>query len=339
MTSADAEKLDLLSALTRNGVRLTLKTDCGQHGAEYSAKCPFPSCSSENDAFIVWAERSDGGPRFWCRKCRRKGYDVFDFYYHLDGQSTFSTAKYVLKLDDISHSYNVRRGENSGTFNYQYAPKTIEPPPLDWRACMASALKQMQTNLHKFPVVRQSLYNRGLSDETVQAAGIGINHRPQSIYIEKATIAVGIAIPNYRKDTLYSIKIRRFDEDVYRYGEERYSAVKGSKQVPLILNPESKVVFVVEGDFDAILLDQECEHSFCIIAIGTNTNLDFESDELVQKAEKLIISLDADDAGRKAANRLSDRYKDAIIKEIPEGKDACDSYQKGVDLKQWLHNL
>ena len=109
----------------------------------------------------------------------------------------------------------------------------------------------------------------------------------------------------------------------------------------MIINPEhASTIIVVESELDALLLSQECDHSCCIIALGgTNTNVDLTTHNLLQKANRIIIMMDSDNAGMLSAKRLSSRYPQSQLITLPYGKDPTEAYQKGLDLQSWLHEL
>lgn len=47
------------------------------NGGEYSAPCPFPKCSGDDDSFRIWPNEGESG-RYWCRKCENSG-DAIQF--------------------------------------------------------------------------------------------------------------------------------------------------------------------------------------------------------------------------------------------------------------------
>src|SRR6266700_3389838 len=76
MTTYASPAYDLRSLIeSRALTRLTyskVRTD----GGVYTGPCPFPGCSSKNDAFHCWPNSMR--PRYWCRVCGHKG-DAIQF--------------------------------------------------------------------------------------------------------------------------------------------------------------------------------------------------------------------------------------------------------------------
>jgi len=56
------------------------------------------------------------------------------------------------------------------------------------------------------------------------------------------------------------------------------------------------------------------------------------------KAERILLSLDYDEAGAKAAyNFWPQAYGKKVIRwPTPEGKDASEAYQKGINIRAWV---
>ncbi len=150
MAATDLDLLDLVINLERIGIEVTRKAQrteaLSSAGVEFSARCPLPDCSSIHDAFIIWRGREDGGLGFWCRKCGRRGYDIFDFYAELEGLSPRDTAT-KLGLADITLSYRSNRitpHHSSASGRRAYAPKEKFPPSEDWQLCVREVLSKAQ---------------------------------------------------------------------------------------------------------------------------------------------------------------------------------------------------
>ncbi len=318
----------------------------GEHGDEYCSPCP--RCGGR-DRFIL----NDLG--FWCRQCGIKGKDIFDLFHVLKGMAAHTVAVDVLKLKDPLSALMHRRSSRyrSGSAPYRnHAPKEVAPPSSAWQECVRDLLLEAQEKLCTLPSVLSYLYEkRGLTPEIIERASIGFSTAPRTLTRSFAKIHVpsGLLIPNIRQgareggrhfqqENIYGVKVRRSDTDVHRYQESRYANISGSKSVPMILNPESSnSTFVVESELDAILLHQESDHSHCIISLGgSNPNVDLETHNLLQHANRIVLALDNDPPGQAAARRLQARHPSAVIRPVPVGKDPSEAYQQGFNLKQWM---
>lgn len=95
---------------------------------------------------------------------------------------------------------------------------------------------------------------------------------------------------------------------------------------------------VVESELDLILLRQEAGHLVNILALGSVTNRpDAWSYAALQAAPAVLIALDADEPGMKAAwEWWMPRFPNAKVYPVPEGKDPSDAWAAGWDLSEWI---
>lgn len=345
MTADDNINLDLLENLKRLQVLVSKKTDLSSNDplrghrlsspvTEYSAKCPLPDCSSQHDAFIIWDGRTDGGLSFWCRKCGRRGFDIFDFYYELEGLAPRDVAD-KLGLNDITLSYRRNRIRTKSGVSFTFDPKVAEAPPQAWQDSVRGILAEAIERLWDVPRVLDYLrIDRGLYPHTIEQAGIGF-HTGNTI-----ALPTGIFIPHTREDIIYSVKVREFG----KYG--KYTSIKGSKPVPLILCDPTCHIYqclVVESEFDGLLLAQyilDAELPCVVVALGGRSlGYDLHTHKLLQESEKIFILLDNDQAGEISADLLVRRYAQSHKITLPIGKDPGEAYQKGLDLEQWAIDL
>ena len=351
VTADDNINLDLLENLKRLQVLVSKKTDLSSNDplrghrlsspvTEYSAKCPLPDCSSQHDAFIIWDGRTDGGLSFWCRKCGRRGFDIFDFYYELEGLAPRDVAD-KLGLNDITLSYRRNRIRTNSGVSLKFLPKDAVPPSESWQDCVRGILNETKERLHTLPrVVDYLRESRGLYPNTIDEAGLGFHPVPKKLKRSFGDIGIpsGILIPNSRQGILYNVKVR----DLGKYGG--YSSIKGSKPTPMLLCPEhSSRAIIVESEFDGLLLYQyihEAELPCAVVALGGRTlGYDLQTHKLLQGAEKIFILMDNDKAGEISADLLVRRYSQSHKITLPIGKDPGEAYQKGLDLEQWAIDL
>jgi len=106
----------------------------------------------------------------------------------------------------------------------------------------------------------------------------------------------------------------------------------------MFFNPGAVVAVIVESELDAILLKQEVGNWCCIIALGTTSGKpDSVMDALLRRMEVVLISLDSDKPGARAAwvfwmNAYSNARRCPIIK----GKDPTEAFKNGINLKHWI---
>jgi DNA primase len=97
---------------------------------------------------------------------------------------------------------------------------------------------------------------------------------------------------------------------------------------------------VVESELDALLLAQEAGHLVNIVAMGSASyRPDAATWSKLQAAPRVLISLDFDEAGNKAACRWWETNlppKICKLWPVPEGKDPCDAWLAGWKLADWV---
>ena len=96
---------------------------------------------------------------------------------------------------------------------------------------------------------------------------------------------------------------------------------------------------MVESELDALLLAQEAGHLVNVVAMGSASyRPDAETWAKLQDATRVLISLDFDEAGNKAACRWWETHLQGKAKvwPVPEGKDPCDTWRAGWNLADWV---
>ena len=194
------------------------------------------------------------------------------------------------------------------------------------------------------------LHSRGLQDETIRDAGLGFNcidryqdreawglplqikdnGRPKKLWIP-----LGVVIPSFdRAGLILRLRVRRFNPD----DGNRYVIVPGSDMSPMIFNPKAAVAVVCESEMDAVLLQQEVGDWCCIVAVGSATaKPDGDTDKILQKMLMILISLDTDTAGVKAAWSFWPNTYGDKVKRWPaiRGKDPSEAHIRGLNLRAW----
>jgi len=144
--------------------------------------------------------------------------------------------------------------------------------------------------------------------------------------------ARGVVIPWFDEDRLALVKIRQPEGRKPKYAE----AFRDRPRVypdPAGIEPGRPLV-IVEGEFDALLLDQELRDLASIVTLGSASS----RPDLATRAEMLTacpwyIATDADEAGDKAASGWP-----AVARRVrPPGafNDWTEAAQAGVKLRRW----
>ncbi|MBF0525432.1 MAG: toprim domain-containing protein, partial [Deltaproteobacteria bacterium] len=203
------------------------------------------------------------------------------------------------------------------------------------------------------------LENRGIIQESAVRFGLGCLfnnefYARQDIGLEdtgKKLCVPGpsILIPNVRRidgqAVIIGFKIRRLaGPGLVKYGKYQSIIAPGSVGCMVIGdNPEMPVV-ILEGEFDAILLNQIAGDMTNVVALGSaNAQPDRETFSFIQKSPVALVALDSDDAGSKATwsgwlSTLTNKYR-FVMPSRPDGqryKDPTEYYQSGGDLRLWV---
>jgi len=321
----------ILQLLEQDG--FTLKKVANTGGGEYAGSCPF--CSG-TDRFRVWPS---GKGHYWCRGCGAKG-DAIQ-YLRDYRKMTFKDAS---SLTGKTTTATARRPERPPA----WAPETPTPPSAAWQERASFLALQYAAILWGSAgnKMRSWLRNeKGLNDETIRNAGLG--YVPADLFEPRASwglpegnkicVPAGLCIPVAQDGKFIRLRVRR------RYPSDngdRYSVVSGSSMVPMILeNPQTKVAVVVESELDAILIDQDAGDLCTVIAMGSaQAKPDSRTDRILNSAEIILLSLDTDEAGAKAAWDFWSKQYGRKVKRWPclLGKDPSDSWKNGLDLRQWI---
>jgi len=240
--------MNLLELIQSDG--FTFKKLAATHGAEYAGPCPW--CGG-NDRFIIWPLHKGG--RYWCRGCEKTG----DAIQYLRDSHGFSFAE-ACQILGISKSGYKRKISKPVSEKMVFKPKKYEHPPSIWMNKIEIILNDAQKKLWtaEGKAAREILFGKGLTEETINGAGIGFN--PVDLYRDRLGwglpqeircdgkqkllwIPAGIVIPLQNKDGVVRLRIRR---NGLSEGP-RYVIVAGSSMAPLVLESGKGAFVIVES--------------------------------------------------------------------------------------------
>lgn len=166
------------------------------------------------------------------------------------------------------------------------------------------------------------LQSRGLKDETIQKHKLevkiynGSNPRYKGRHVVKIPVPTGI---RYRLINPKS-------------GEDKYFCKWGTTPCLLKGNGDTKTVILAEGEFDKYIIEQETRYEVWTGTSGVNVFRDYWVKDF-EKAEKIYIAYDNDEAGRNAAEKRATQLgiERCYRLEVPQsyGKDWTDFFLKG----------
>lgn len=230
----------------------------------------------------------------------------------------------------------------------QDSPSPNAPPSAAWQEVMFAECRRAHAYLFSdAPDAKAAMHwlnARGLKKHTIYQAGIGYNPLwRQTRLKERATgravsIAPGILIPCQVDGALWSVHVRLLDD---QQALPKYLYVRGSKTSGLYNGDaliDGGTVLIVEGEFDALLAQQELGKQVVVVTIGSAANrLPLRWLERLRNARRVYVCLDNDEAGKRAAKGLADLLGEQHTTLcLPTGKDITEFVVKhGGNLPLW----
>ena len=328
--------MNILELIEADGC--TLRKAATTNGGEFAGPCPW--CGGR-DRFRVWPGQ-DGG-RYWCRGCEKSG-DAIQYLKDKRGLS-FADACRLIGREPGARARPARPAA--------WEPKEASAPGAEWqeraRAFLAAAIETLWAP--RGASMRAWLHEKkGLQDATIRKAGLGLSlansFEPRAAWGLPAALGedgterrqwlpAGLIIPLLHGGDVHRLRVRRSNPG----DGSRYVIVSGSCAGPMTWNLERGAVVVVESELDGILLSQEAGDLAGVVAMGTAQGKpDKATHEALKAAACVLVALDADGAGAKAAWRFWPATYGKRAKRWPSimGKDASDAKVNGLDVRAWV---
>lgn len=200
------------------------------------------------------------------------------------------------------------------------------------------------------PWLKWLMEDRGLREKTIRDYSLGYMPKDRfeeyeawgfdSEYKEdgkrkKIWLPESHVIPFYSGDKIIRVKFRRHSSA----GEPRYFALKGSDSRSRLINQSSSIFVIVENEIDGLLLAQEGgDLGLGVVALGSaSIQPDSKTTEILHKSQLILLALDFDPAGRKAAwNWWRHHFTQAERWPPIDGKDPGEMLTAGVNLRDWI---
>lgn len=327
MTTYAVPAIDLRSLIeSRAPTRLHyshVRTD----GGVYTGICPFPGCSSKNDAFHVWPNSER--PRYWCRVCGRKG-DAISFLRQYEGKS-YHEALRELDLDTPS-TYASPPAYMTGSI----------PPSKIWQETGRGVIRAAQAYLHSSygAAGLAYLYSRGFTDATIDEAMLGFSPGREMEDTQwglktrtgKVVIPAGVVIPWYVGDQLWKITLR-----LGKSSPHRYTQLLGSQECLFNahkISSESTTV-LYEGVFDALSGQQVVPELVHVATDDTHKCRGARWMIRLCLAPRVLVAYDADEPGD-AASTFWTKTLPHASRWRPWAKDVNQMLVDDLDILEWL---
>ena len=342
--------MDILNAAGNIGI--FLKKVASTKGGEYAGPCP--SCGGK-DRFRCWPVNGGGGS-YWCRQCG-KGGDLVQFlvdYCRYNYPDAFTAAGRSKPADYRPGGYRPVIKQVAPVFE----PREYEKPVETWQNKALEFVEQAHHDLLNYEHAMKYLKTRGLNAQAVKTFHLGwyagergkncaFRPRPswglpkikneQTGRDKMLWIPRGVIIPCFKKGQIYRIRIRRPKVDILKPGDVKYYVMPGSGMDAMDIEPDNKVIVIVEAELDAMLISNKAGSIAGVVALGSAQNKPGASVYLcLKKTLRVLVALDYDAAGQKAWKWWSENFSNAKLWPVPEGKDPGDAFEKGINIKEWI---
>lgn len=265
-----------------------------------------------------------GGRQWRCFGCGAKG-DAVDLARRLNPGMSFPEAVCLVKGGPATAAPRPSPP----------ARPNLEPPPEGWADHAAALVVDAERRLWspEGAGARAYLHGRGLADDTIRAARLGV------VTTDRPGVPAGITIPWLDGPAPRLVNVRRPEG-----ADPRYRAIKGSRRGGLYpgagaVRPGLPLV-VVEGEFDALFLGQELAGLASVATLGAASGgLTAEVLAACLPAPSWLVATDADVAGDRAAAAWLAYPRSRRVRPPGGSKDWTEAHQAGVGLRRWWESI
>ena len=327
--------MTLFDLIQDDGIKLR------RYGKSRRGRCPFHNGKTETSLLVD----ADTG-KYHCFGCDAHG-DAIQWLRDKRGLS-FVEARNFLGLESVPRSSSLRSAPTA------WEPKEGKAPPDLWQAKAKAFLDGAISCLwsRRGESMRAWLQKeKGLNDTIIKTARLGLNladiYEPRGTWgldpslkddgtERRQWIPAGLVIPLISNGEALRLRIRRTDPG----DGPRYVIISGSSSAPMAWGWDKAAAFiVVESELDGLLLNQEAGDLAGVVAMGSaQAKPDRITHESLTAATVILVSLDTDDAGARAAWAFWPERYGGKAKRWPsiKGKDASDARLNGLDLRTWI---
>jgi hypothetical protein len=186
------------------------------------------------------------------------------------------------------------------------------------------------------------LHARGLSDDTIRAAGIGDNPTRRTAPGDAwgvrgiVTAEAGITIPRYILGELWAVNVRQSKPDArpkYKFVTGSRAGLAGADDIR-----DAEHVFVFGGEFDCLLARQSAPAGVACVTFGGELHGVGATWRNMIGARRVYLALDNDEAGDQGAGKWLGVPAARRVR-VPHQKDLTDYRRAGGDVAEWIRSI
>jgi len=332
-----AVTVDVAETLARADLQALalVHTELRRVGRELHGPCPFCTCAATSPRHQCDRFRLDAERRHWfCRHCTPRGGNAIDL-----AMRAFNV--------DFQRGCFIAAGGIHALVPRERPVRSAGPPQPSrtWRTraqqFVAEAVRTLWTT--SGDRARAYLAGRGLRHDTLEAWSIGVvpadTRSPADEWgLERDALFVprGIVVPwHTTAGEVVGIKIRR---PVPATARHKYASISGSSfrlfGAQTIIPGEPLIL--TEGELDAVSAWQAIGDRAATVALGTARQPDTAEFRLLSLASPVLVALDADDVGDRAADQVISLSENCRRARPPDAKDLSACVEHGTDLSAWF---
>jgi hypothetical protein len=319
--------------------------------------CPLPRHAGDRSsrAFSIY----DNGRKWKCHSScpsNANSGDVIDFYRHWKGVD-FKTA-----VEDLAHFCNVKVNSENVMASTSVIPPAPAEPSQTWHNRAEQFVRWAESNLAGEVGAGARAYvenERGLSPATWRAFRLGYN--PKTLYDDPARWGLngkkiwlprGIVIPGFWHGEPWYIKVRRpmptdvLGQYIGAWKEQdgladvKFGGPRGGRSVlfHLELSGHKPILFLTEGEWDAMLLWEYCPYLCDAGTIGgAGAKFDTLDLALLTRYLAVLVVHDDDKAGQEGREYIAKLHamSSRIISITPPAHDLTDFWRSGGNIRGW----
>lgn len=356
-------------------------------GREYRGPCP--RCSGDkpdSDRFGVWPQQNGGEGSFFCGREKGggssgcgKGGDIIAYLREFRNMSYKQACHFAGKEPKggggSRYYYTTPRMPKKQTRarfvpeNKDYPPEVVNPEL--WREKGMKFVESCHQALLQRKMSIAYLMSRGISMQSIEKFKLGFHvgkvrgdkeyqmdfrpwpswglrdeKRPDGKGFRCIKLCAGLVIPYIRDGLLRSITIKLVKPGP---SDPPYDYVKGSIREHYLIGRNKRGYAIVEGQFDAIAIDEAAGDLVGSAAVGTTgMRPDVVAAASYEKSVCILGALDNDPPrlnektgkierpGAEGCRFWKNNYRQFRRWPVPEGKDPGEAFEKGVDLRLWI---